>query len=258
LCRTRQRSRAPARPSRSCAGAMTSGCQKSAGSGCDHAHPAARCRRPPHLMICTGSAGGGRIVLHRDADALPCACAPAARRPSPRPPRAEGDARDSEGGGVDAPARPWRGCAGGYLPGWPGWAVITRIAQPAPRPPVPAVAARWSVAATAGVRMGCAAGGRRRIHGLRGAGRTACHFPECAVTSASGHFTAAMGLHARGAGAPGIPSGWPTIRELSGRLHFLSVGRYAVKVRPLLVDNIRFRLVNKPGCQHEKIGACVP
>src|ERR1035441_4239400 len=40
------------------------------------------------------------------------------------------------------------------------------------------------------------------------------------------------------------------------RLHFLSVGRYAVKVRPLLVDNIRFRLVNKPGCQHEKIGAC--
>ena len=50
----------------------------------------------------------------------------------------------------------------------------------------------------------------------------------------------------------------PTIRELSGRLHFLSVGRYAVKVRPLLVDNIRFRLVNKPGCQHEKIGACVP
>src|ERR1019366_3265792 len=49
-----------------------------------------------------------------------------------------------------------------------------------------------------------------------------------------------------------------TSRELSGRLHFLSVGRYAVKVRPLLVDNIRFRLVNKPGCQHEKIGACVP
>ena len=49
-----------------------------------------------------------------------------------------------------------------------------------------------------------------------------------------------------------------TIQELSGRLPFLSVGRYAVKVRPLLVDNIRFRLVNKPGCQHEKIGACVP
>ena len=56
----------------------------------------------------------------------------------------------------------------------------------------------------------------------------------------------------------GLVSEWPTIRELSGRLHFLSVGRYAVKVRPLLVDNIRFRLVNKPGCQHEKIGACVP
>jgi len=56
----------------------------------------------------------------------------------------------------------------------------------------------------------------------------------------------------------GTTSGLPTIRELSGRLHFLSVGRYAVKVRPLLVDNIRFRLVNKPGCQHEKIGACVP
>src|ERR1017187_5724346 len=53
-------------------------------------------------------------------------------------------------------------------------------------------------------------------------------------------------------------SRWATTRELSGRLHFLSVGRYAVKVRPLLVDNIRFRLVNKPGCQHEKIGACVP
>ena len=64
---------------------------------------------------------------------------------------------------------------------------------------------------------------------------------------------------------PYVVAGWvnpvsrsPTIRELSGRLHFLSVGRYAVKVRPLLVDNIRFRLVNKPGCQHEKIGACVP
>jgi hypothetical protein len=55
-----------------------------------------------------------------------------------------------------------------------------------------------------------------------------------------------------------ITSALPTKRELSGRLHFLSVGRYAVKVRPLLVDNIRFRLVNKPGCQHEKIGACVP
>ena len=55
-----------------------------------------------------------------------------------------------------------------------------------------------------------------------------------------------------------ITSCLPTIRELSGRLHFLSVGRYAVKVRPLLVDDIRFRLVNKPGCQHEKIGACVP
>jgi hypothetical protein len=49
-----------------------------------------------------------------------------------------------------------------------------------------------------------------------------------------------------------------TIQELSGRLHFLSVGRYAVKVSPLLVDNIRFRLVNKPGCQHEKIDASVP
>ena len=55
-----------------------------------------------------------------------------------------------------------------------------------------------------------------------------------------------------------ITSEWATIRELSGRLHFLSVGRYAVKVRPLLVDNMRFRLVNKPGCQHEKIGASVP
>jgi len=54
-----------------------------------------------------------------------------------------------------------------------------------------------------------------------------------------------------------LTSGLATIQELSGRLHFLSVGRYAVKVRPLLVDNIRFRLVNKPGCQHEKIGACV-
>jgi hypothetical protein len=41
-------------------------------------------------------------------------------------------------------------------------------------------------------------------------------------------------------------------------LHFLSVGRYAVKVRPLLVNNIRFRPVNKPCCQHEKISACVP
>src|ERR1035441_5961901 len=64
---------------------------------------------------------------------------------------------------------------------------------------------------------------------------------------------------------PYVVAGWvnpisqsPTIRELSGRLHFLSVGRYAVKVRPLLVGNIRFRLVNKPGCQHEKIGASVP
>jgi|GEM_PF-5768040 len=55
-----------------------------------------------------------------------------------------------------------------------------------------------------------------------------------------------------------ITSALPTKRELSGRLHFLSVGRYAVKVRRLLVDNICFRLVNKPGCQHEKIGACVP
>ena len=33
----------------------------------------------------------------------------------------------------------------------------------------------------------------------------------------------------------------------------LSIG-WAVEVRPLLVDNIRF----KPGYQHEKIGACVP
>ena len=39
----------------------------------------------------------------------------------------------------------------------------------------------------------------------------------------------------------------------------LSISRaFRVKVRPLLVDNIRFRPVNKPGCQHEKIGACVP
>jgi hypothetical protein len=49
-----------------------------------------------------------------------------------------------------------------------------------------------------------------------------------------------------------------TIQELSGRLPFLSVGCYAIKVRPLFVDNIRFRRVNKPGCQHEKIGARVP
>jgi hypothetical protein len=52
------------------------------------------------------------------------------------------------------------------------------------------------------------------------------------------------------------PFGLPQAAE-SGSL-FSSVGRYAVKVRPLLVDNVRFRLVNKPGCQHEKIGACVP
>ena len=36
-----------------------------------------------------------------------------------------------------------------------------------------------------------------------------------------------------------------TIQELSGRLHFLSVGRYAVKVRPLLLDNIRFLLMQR-------------
>src|ERR1035438_5963705 len=74
--------------------------------------------------------------------------------------------------------------------------------------------------------------------------------------------------HARDAGRLFVPyvaagwvnpvSRWSTIRELSGRLPFLSVGRYAVKVRPLLVDNIRFCLVNKPGCQHERIGASVP
>ena len=41
-------------------------------------------------------------------------------------------------------------------------------------------------------------------------------------------------------------------------LRFLSVASYAVKVRPLLVDNLRFHLVNQQGCQHEKTGACVP
>jgi hypothetical protein len=42
------------------------------------------------------------------------------------------------------------------------------------------------------------------------------------------------------------------------RQALLSMGRYSVKVKPLLVDNLRFRLVNKPACQHERIGARVP
>ena len=38
--------------------------------------------------------------------------------------------------------------------------------------------------------------------------------------------------------------------------HGIESGRYSVKVRPLLVDDIRLRLVNMPGRRHEKIRAC--
>ena len=41
-----------------------------------------------------------------------------------------------------------------------------------------------------------------------------------------------------------MPPCCATIQELSGRLHFRSVGRYAINVRPFLVDNIRFRRLN--------------
>jgi hypothetical protein len=53
-----------------------------------------------------------------------------------------------------------------------------------------------------------------------------------------------IGLEPGSGRSPLIPPCCATIQELSRRLHFLSVARYAVKVRPLLVDDIRFRRLN--------------
>jgi hypothetical protein len=74
----------------------------------------------------------------------------------------------------------------------------------------------WSVAATASGRMGCAAGGGRRFHGVHGAGRLRAHHLPSARDpgpSAGGHFTGmpTRSLHARGADARAITSGCPGV-----------------------------------------------
>ncbi len=49
-----------------------------------------------------------------------------------------------------------------------------------------------------------------------------------------------------------VTAGLPTIQELSGRLHFLVSRALRDQREALLIDHIRFRLVNKPGCRHDK------
>jgi len=108
---------------------------------------------------------------------------PATRGPSPRPPARGWDARRAEGARIherrrtatqvwDAqPARPRRQARRAIPSGCPGWVAITRLAPPAARRP-------FSVAATAGARMGMRTVGGRRgslICAVSGGGwRTVC------------------------------------------------------------------------------------